>query len=166
MDRGREFLLDVAMVNASRTWRRRVFAAIFATGGLASSVNVAQAVSGPVDPLHAIHISTLSARPHLISGGDVLVSIKLPHSTKPSEARITLNQQDISGAFIADDASHSLMGMVTGLRLGKNSLIAFSANARDGSVAARLTLTNYPITGPIISGSQQEPRTAPLLSRY
>jgi hypothetical protein len=130
---------------------------VFATAVFASSVQIAKAESSPVDPSRAVHIRTLSALPQFISGGDVLVAINLPRSTQPSEIRVSLNRQDVTDAFISDDASHSLIGRVTGLRLGTNSLLAFSAHSRDDSATARLTLTNYAITGPIISGPQQEP---------
>jgi hypothetical protein len=130
---------------------------MFATAGLVSCVQTVQAESAVVSSNHAIQISTLSSRPQLVSGGDVLVSIKLPPSIESSQLRVTLNGQDITSAFVADGASHSPLGLVTGLRLGKNSLIAWSANSRNGSARARLTLTNHPSTGPIISGPHQEP---------
>jgi Tannase-like family of unknown function (DUF6351) len=136
---------------------RGVTSAAFATAGLVACVQSVQAESGPASPNHTIQISTLSSRPQLVSGGDVLTVINLPQSVEQSQVRITLNGQDISTAFIADEASHSLLGLVAGLRLGKNSLIAGSANSRDGNTRARLTLINHPLTGPIISGPHQEP---------
>ena len=136
---------------------RGVISAAFATAGLVACVQSVQAESGPASSNHTIQISTLSSRPQLVSGGNVLTAINLPQSVEQSQVRITLNGQDISTAFIADEASHSLLGLVAGLRLGKNSLIAWSANSRDGNTRARLTLTNHPITGPIISGPHQEP---------
>ncbi|HTD75170.1 MAG TPA: DUF6351 family protein [Steroidobacteraceae bacterium] len=116
-----------------------------------------QAESGSTSSSHAIQISTLSSRPQLVSGGNVLTSIVLPQSLDQSQVRVTLNGQDIANEFIADEAAHSLVGLVTGLRLGENSLIAWSANSHDGSTWTRLTLTNHPITGPIISGPHQQP---------
>jgi Tannase-like family of unknown function (DUF6351) len=139
-----------------RTIRGIIFAT-FATAGLASCAQVVLAESGSVSSNRAIQISTLSSRPQLVSGGDVLASIKLPPGIEQSQVSVTLNRRDITNAFIADDASHSLLGLVTGLQLGKNSLTAWSANSRAGNSRARLTLTNHPITGPIISGPHQEP---------
>jgi hypothetical protein len=136
---------------------RGVISAAFATAGLEACVQSVQAESGPGSSNYTIQISTLSSRPQLVSGDNVLTAINLPQSVEQSQVRITLNGQDISTAFIADEASHSLLGLVGGLRLGKNSLIAWSANSRDGNTRARLTLTNHPITGPIISGPHQEP---------
>ena len=47
--------------------------------------------------------------------------------------------------------------MVTGLRLGANTLFADSNGRGNGRPTARLTLTNHPVTGPIFSGPQQQP---------
>jgi hypothetical protein len=136
---------------------RGIISVTVATAGLVACVYTAQAESGFVGSNRAIQISTLSSRPQLISGGDVLTSIKLPQGVDPSQVSVTLNGRDITNAFMADGASHSLLGLVTGLRPGKNSLIASSANSRVGNTRARLSLTNYPISGPIISGPHQRP---------
>jgi hypothetical protein len=70
-----------------------------------------QAESGFVNSSYAIQISTLSSRPQLVSGGNVLASIKLPQSFKQSQLRVTLNGIDIANAFIVDDVSHSLLAL-------------------------------------------------------
>jgi hypothetical protein len=136
---------------------RGIISAMFATAGLLSFVQTVQAAPGFASSNHAIQISTLSSRPQLVSGGDVLTSIKLPQSLEQSQVRISLNGQDITNVFFADEASHSLLGLITGLRLGNNALVAGSASSRGGTARARLTIINHPITGPIISGPHQEP---------
>jgi Tannase-like family of unknown function (DUF6351)/Cytochrome C' len=136
---------------------RGIISASFATAGFVACVQVVQAESGSTRSNHAIQISTLSSRPQLVSGGNVLTSILLPQSLDQSQVRVTLNGQDIASEFIADEAAHILVGLVTGLRLGENSLTAWSANSRDGNTRTRVTLTNHPITGPIISGPHQQP---------
>src|SRR5882672_2910043 len=99
-------------------------------------------------------IETLSSAPHLVSGGSVLVRVDVPHFTSLSHTRVTLNGADVTSAFHADGGSRTLTGVVKNLRVGKNKLEVF-ALGRGGS--ERLTLTNYPITGPIISGPHQTP---------
>lgn len=131
-----------------------IIIAIVTIAGLASGVRIVKAASSPIS---ALQIATLSSPPHLISGGDVLVAIELPQNVEQSGVRITLNRQDITQAFMAADATHGLLGLVTGLRLGRNSLVAWSVHSRASNSRARLTLTSYPITGPIISGPQQVP---------
>jgi Tannase-like family of unknown function (DUF6351) len=135
----------------------RIITAIFAAAGLTSCLQTAHGASEHPGPVRAIQIITLSSPPHLISGGEALTAIELPPGLEQSKVRVTLNRQDITTAFIADESTHRLIGLVTGLRLGRNALIARSAGSRDGDSPARLTLTNHPITGPIISGPQQEP---------
>jgi hypothetical protein len=64
---------------------------------------------------------------------------------------------DITDRFVADDAAHSLVGMVAGLNLGRNSLVAWSTSRRHAYLKARLTLIDHPIAGPIFSGPWQQP---------
>jgi Tannase-like family of unknown function (DUF6351) len=123
---------------------------------LIANVEIARAGPEPLSD-HAIYISTLSSPPHFISGGDVLVAVKLPPGIQPSEVRVALNQSEITEGFVADDASQSLLGMVTKLRLGRNSLVAWTTNRRYADRRAQLTLINHPISGPIVSGPWQEP---------
>jgi Tannase-like family of unknown function (DUF6351) len=130
-------------------------AAVAAAAAIAWSVNIAQAA--PARAVQAMSITTLSSPPTLISGGDVLVAIKLPPEIEPSEVRASLNQRDITDSFVADDAAHSLVGMVAGLNLGRNSLVAWSTSRRRAYLKARLTLINHPIAGPIFSGPWQQP---------
>src|ERR1700734_2767854 len=134
----------------------RIIAALLTVAALASSVSDTRA-STPGDSAQIIHITVLSAQPHSVSGGDALLRIDLPERVNLRDARVTLNRQDVTGAFDADDASHSLTGLLTGLRLGKNSLTASSNNSQDAALTARLTLTNYPLIGLIFSGPHQEP---------
>jgi hypothetical protein len=119
--------------------------------GLAA-LPAAQAHDG--DQRDDFRIETLSSAPHLVSGGSVLVRVDVPHFARLSHTRITLNGADITSAFHADRGSRTLTGLVTNLRVGKNKLAVF-ALGRGGS--EQLTLTNYQITGPIISGPHQTP---------
>jgi hypothetical protein len=135
----------------------RVVAAFLTAAALASSVPSTRAASTLGDSAQIIHITVLSAQPHSVSGGDALLRIDLPERVNLRDVRVTLNRQDVTSAFDADDAPHSLTGLVTGLRIGKNSFSAFVNNSRDAALTARLTLTNYPIAGPIFSGPHQEP---------
>jgi Tannase-like family of unknown function (DUF6351) len=100
-----------------------------------------------------LHIQTLSSAPQLVSGGSALVRIDAPGSSL-GRTRVALNGRDVTSAFHADSHAGTLTGLVTGLRVGRNTL---EANAHGRGGAAHLTLTNYPITGPIISGPHQTP---------
>ncbi|HEY1751313.1 MAG TPA: DUF6351 family protein, partial [Caulobacteraceae bacterium] len=89
-------------------------------------------------------IETLSSRPDRVSGGDVLVQIR---QTDDAATPVTLNGQDVTGAF-HESGPHLRAGLVEGLRLGPNLIAA-------GAVS--LTVTDYPIAGPIASGPHQAP---------
>src|SRR5579864_435008 len=98
-------------------------------------------------------ITTLSSRPDMISGGDVLVQIDLPANTE--KAVVRLNGQDVSSALHADPSGHALMGIIAGLRVGDNKLEVFHGTGTKAVAEAKLT--NHPITGPIFSGPQEHP---------
>ena len=99
-------------------------------------------------------IETLSSAPHLVSGGSVLVRIEVPRRESASHAKVRLNGSNVTSAFHADAGGRSLTGLVQGLRDGKNELEVF---AHGRSADDRVKITNWPITGPIISGPHQTP---------
>jgi hypothetical protein len=101
-------------------------------------------------------IKTLSSRPDMISGGDVLIQIDVPRDIPPSRATIKLNGQDVTAAFYPDVTAHGLIGLVAGLKLGENFLEVFNG-PKQTVPASQLPLKNYPITGPIFSGPQERP---------
>ncbi len=101
-------------------------------------------------------ITTLSTAPDRVSGGDVLVKVAAPPSALLSSVRVTLNDSDVTSVFVPDVASHSLVGLVTGLTDGKNVLQAATEHANP-SFSGKLKLFNYPITGPIFSGPHETP---------
>ncbi len=92
-------------------------------------------------------IKTLSAPASLVSGGQVLVRIDSPAADPP---RVMIDGRDVSASFRRSDGG--FVGMVTGLRVGENML-----RAEAGGAATRLTIVDYPISGPILSGPQQQP---------
>jgi hypothetical protein len=110
----------------------------------------AEAQSAKVDGLQ---LRVLSSRPELVTGGDALVRVELPTGVAPSEAKLTVNGTDATARLKADPSGRSLTGLVTGLSLGSNTLTA-SAPKKS---AAKLTVVNHPITGPLFSGPQEQP---------
>jgi hypothetical protein len=107
--------------------------------------------SAPAGPRGGLVISTLSANPGLVSGSEALVRVDVPDSLPLPEVRVQLNGRDVSGVFRATGRS-TLTGLVTGLRLGRNSLRASAA----GAGGAALNILDHPITGPVF-GPQQQP---------
>src|SRR6266513_2411003 len=99
-------------------------------------------------------IVTLSNRADLISGGDALVEVRVPKNVPPNGVRLSLNGHDVTGAFTANAAARTLRGLVSGLVGGRNDFVA--GESRSGR-EARLVITNHPIGGPVLLGSQTTP---------
>lgn len=94
-----------------------------------------------------LEIKTLSSRPDLVSGGDALIEVTAPTGTKVT---LMLNGKDVTSQ-LKPEAS-SLRGVVSGFNIGENLLAA-----KAGKLQASLKVTNYPITGPILSGPHLTP---------
>ena len=102
-------------------------------------------------------IETLSTKPHLISGGNVLVRVQVPHDVSLRKVDVELNGKDVTSRFRVDPHRRTLTGLVQGLKLGRNQLKVSAGEGKHGRRSETLALTNYPITGPIISGPHQQP---------
>ena len=100
----------------------------------------------------ALSISVLSGRADLVSGGSALVAINLPTRSDAHHVKVTLGRTNVTKDF-AFRADGRFEGLVTGLARGGNVL---QATLPDGW-AARITLINHPIGGPVFSGPQLEP---------
>ncbi len=94
-------------------------------------------------------IDVLSNRADLVSGGDALVQVRLPSRTNPGSVRVALNGHDVTQSF-AVRGDGRFLGLVSGLELGRNHLTADAPSVE----GAQITITDYPIDGPIFSGPQ------------
>ncbi len=114
--------------------------------------------SPPVRAADGFSIESLSSRPHLVSGGDVLLRVGVPAAVSLQDAAIDLNHVDVTGAFRPDPTGHALLGLVDGLLEGENIVTVGAVNGEGGDdPMASLTLTNYPASGPMISGLHEQP---------
>lgn len=100
-----------------------------------------------------ISIQALSTKPWLVTGGDVLVEITLPERANVTQLRVSLNQADVTDEFIST-SMHQLQALLTGLPLGESALVV---EITGSELSQTLVLTNYSITGPIISGPHEQP---------
>ncbi|MDH3320769.1 MAG: DUF6351 family protein, partial [Betaproteobacteria bacterium] len=142
----------------------RNFLRAFACALLVSAIPSGLAYAGDDDHFDKHHgsnkylIEVLSSRPYMVSGGDALVRVSVKKKKVGlSDLRIELNGADVTGAFVADAGAKTLTGLVTGLRQGKNQLEVDAKGKGKGRADADITLTNYPIQGPIISGPHEFP---------
>lgn len=106
-------------------------------------------------PNGAFQITSVSSRPDYVSGGDALVRIAVPPGVSLDQPRVTLNGDDVTRGFRREEGVRALSGVVSGLRAGSNTLEVSAPGASAG--AARLTLMNHPITGPVFSGPHEQP---------
>src|SRR4051794_34110323 len=99
-----------------------------------------------------IKIRTLSDRADLISDGNALVGVTLPTGVNAGDLKVTVGGRDVSAAF-THRVDGMTEGLVQGLALGRDDLVATAPGAR----GARLTITDHPNGGPVFSGPQIQP---------
>ena len=110
-----------------------------------------------------LEIRTLSSRPDLVSGGDALVEVIAPAGVSLSQLRLTLNGKDVTGLLRENADTRTFRGVIGGMTIGDNALRVVinptqSSSVRAGkALQANLNVTNYPITGPILSGPHLTP---------
>jgi len=113
--------------------------AALAVGGLAAA-SVAEARPG-------LTITSVSnPKPEFVSGGDVLVRV-----ANGDRVRVRSNGADVTGSF-TPQPDGSLLGVVSGLRQGGNTITAESKGRH-----ATLHVRNHARSGPVFSGPQQTP---------
>src|SRR5467141_2349114 len=112
------------------------------------------AQAGEDRPASNFEIVTLSNRADLISGGDALVEVRVPKNVPLNRVKLSLNGHDVTGAFTANASARTLRGVVSGLVEGRNDFVAGESH---GGREARLVITNHPIGGPVLLGSQTTP---------
>ena len=100
----------------------------------------------------APRIDTLSARPDMVSGGDVLVRVTPAPGAADAAVTVTAAGRDVTGDFRRLDDG-ALEGLVRGLAPGAATIEARTAGGR----AARLEVVNHPAAGPIFSGPHERP---------
>ncbi len=128
----------------------RTFGIVLACASVMAAPAMAQVgrKAAPAAARPGLSIHLLSSKPQFVSGGDALVELR----GGGDAAKLWLNGQDVTSVLKANPKLGSRTGLVTGMKLGANTL---SASA--GMAKASLTVTNYPITGPILSGPHMKP---------
>ncbi len=135
---------------------RRTAVTAFAVAGVVAGFGVSNGFS---QSRARLEIRTLSSRPDLISGGDALVEVKAPAGTALSQLTLRLNGKDVTRHLRLDPFAGSFRGLISDMSVGDNTLHAVvKARGKSGIAAqASLTVKNYPITGPILSGPHLSP---------
>jgi hypothetical protein len=129
------------------------FVRIVGAAVLAIAVVPAFVAMTSVRAADGLQLRVLSSRPDMVSGGDALVRVELPAGVAAGEVKLAVNGADATAKLKADASGRALMGLVTGLTNGSNTLTATAAKTS----SAKLTVVNHPISGPIFSGPQEQP---------
>jgi hypothetical protein len=131
---------------------RRIAITAFVAIGVLSGFGAGDALSQSAPRLE---IKTLSSRPDLVSGGDALVEVKAPAGAQLNQLTLTLNGKDVTSRLKPDAAGGGFRGLISGMAVGENTLVAKLKSPK--AAQASLKVTNYPITGPILSGPHLTP---------
>jgi hypothetical protein len=107
----------------------------------------------PALAAQGVEIKTLSSRPDMVSGGDVLVQVTGPPEILAKNLAIWASGREVTSAFHVSPLTQTLVGLVGGLAPGKTLLVVKTGR----KVRARLEITNHAVSGPIISGPHQMP---------
>ena len=99
-------------------------------------------------------VEAVSAKPHLVSGGDVLLRVSLPDGTSPSALALSGGDGQLAVDIRPEPAGNAVLVLVSGLPDGDTTI---HARLDRSDVTAEIDVTSYPITGPMISGPHEQP---------
>ncbi|MFO1185794.1 MAG: DUF6351 family protein [Bauldia sp.] len=119
-----------------------VATALAVLGALCGSGAQAQNANG-------LKVEVLSSQPSMVTGGDALIKI----SGAADRPIVAVDGLDVSAAF-KSDRREGWVGLVTGLRIGDNTLTVRSGPR---GTPTSLTLTNRALNGSLFAGPQQQP---------
>ena len=118
--------------------------------GLLAAPVSAQVVTGG-----GFEVRTLSTRADMVSGGDVLIQIKITPPSAASRVVLTVNGQEPHGN-VRQGTDGALVARLTELQPGTN---AIAVGLKGQRPAVQLSVVNHPIAGPVFSGPHQTPFT-------
>jgi uncharacterized tannase-like protein DUF6351 len=116
---------------------------------------IAVAAAWQTDAATPFTIEILSSAPDQVSGGDALVFVDFPDDI-PQAMTLFRNGVNVQSSLHAAPGGGALIGVVSGFNVGTN-VLELRPSAKSRFAAAKLTVTNYPQSGPIFSGPQQQP---------
>ena len=96
-----------------------------------------------------LDLSVLSGPSDMVTGGDALVELT---GASAGSLQLELDGRDITSSFQSGGDPSRLVGRLSELKIGKNTL-----TAKVGERSTSLELINHPRTGPVFSGPHQEP---------
>lgn len=109
-------------------------------------------------PSSVMRITTSATRADLVTGPSTLVRIDVPKGVRAADVQVFRDGHDVTSAF-SSISRRVVQGTVSGLRLGRNVLVARVGRRGRG---ARLVVQDHPMAGPLFSGPRIEPWTCTL----
>ncbi|HSG82225.1 MAG TPA: DUF6351 family protein [Gemmatimonadota bacterium] len=115
-----------------------------------------KAINNPASDVFAV--SVVSSAPDQVTGGDARLHIEVPRTVPLHQVEVWVNGADQRSRFSVVSGTRRLTGVIDGLAVGANSLLVKANGKGVGRPApVPMTLTNFPITGPVFSGPHQYP---------
>ncbi len=112
--------------------------------------------SNPASDVFVVQV--VSSAPHQVTGGDARLHILVPRTVPLHQAEVWVNGIDQRSHFSVMPGTRMLTGVIDGLLVGPNTLkVKANGNGKGRPAPVSMTLTNYPITGPVFSGPHQYP---------
>ena len=122
---------------------------------LATAAGLVALSPGSATAAAPLKIEVLSSQANRVTGGDAMIGVTAPNTSARNSMIVRLNGKVVTGSLSADPASPlRKIGVVTGLRNGRNWITAWTAGQNGGS---RLAVYNSSLQGPVFSGPHQQP---------
>lgn len=148
---------------------RMGFAALAMAGGILVAALPGCGGGGDAPPAAAsvepppFEVASLSSHLDKISGGSTMLQVKAPDGAALDAVKVTLNGVDITSKLTSrDTVARTMSGLVEGLTTDSsspsgspNTVVVSSSDGKAKTTTS--TLTNFPITGPILSGPHLTP---------
>src|SRR5439155_4284583 len=123
-----------------------------ASGASRAARTAAQIANPGLDgPAMTVKLSVLSSPPQFVSGSDARIHVTAAPGLR-DKLELRLDGRHLDATL--QEVSDGLEGVIRGLKVGDNLL---EVKHRNANVRDAITLTNYPITGPMFTGPHQTP---------
>lgn len=132
--------------------------AIFIIFSILSVSNSFAIPPGGIPSRDIFDVKVVSSAPHQVTGGDARIHIQVPRTVPLHQVEVLVNGVNQRSRFSEIPGGRTLTGVINGLLLGNNTLtVQPNGKGKGRPDPVTLTLTNYPITGPVFSGQHQHP---------
>jgi hypothetical protein len=143
--------MHVAVRYAALTISTLVLAACGGGGDSATESASRETSTAQSSNAMTVQLRVLSSAPEWVSGNDARIHVRAAPGQR-DKLEILVNGKKVDVAF--EQVADGLEGVVGGLAIGKNLL---QVKHVQGNIRDSLTVTNWPITGPMFTGPQQTP---------